>query len=324
MWWEYIEKVLKYTVSPSELERAEIKVLDKKTVAWMISPVKVVWYDKYNNVVDRWMEKYKFTTTQWRFLKDWAYQDSFTTNDFRDLNFYLQVPLDAADGSEAVIRISNVRNPNIELADPYHQPIIQASPEVYLNWGLILKWKTQLESNQSHQLHPINYTEWASNITEVIYKGSELDLSILQKVDIDMKDNAWKLVDLDSQIVVTPNNWFVVIWEVKQDENWKNYFFETNRHYMVDGHVTLYYYFSTVAGDEIINIDIPWLDLRKINLKITPAVADPEKVQVNVDKWYIPVGWDADIEVLISDMYWRKAWKILKGKRLKNNYDFAS
>ena len=121
--WQNIEKVVKYTVSPGDLYRVDIEMGDKKTIAWMITPIWVVWYDKDNNEVSWWLEKYDFTVSQWRFLKDWAYQSGFSTNDFRNLNFYYQAPLDARDGSVEIIQIISDRN---EVIKTNNQPIASA------------------------------------------------------------------------------------------------------------------------------------------------------------------------------------------------------
>ena len=295
-WWGYIEKVLKYTVSPSMLLNAEIKVEDDKTIEWMITPVEVIWYDKYNNRVSWWLEKYEFTVSQWRFLKDWAYQESFTTNDFRDLKFYYQAPVEAE--GEAVIKITSVRDPSIELAEPHHQKIVQASPEIKLDWSVMLKWKYDLETDWSYRLMPYL---WSPYPNENIYLGDKLNIPRLHKLEVDMKDASWEIVDVDAQIIVTSKNWLVIIWQVQKQENWEDFFFETSMNYMSGGHVTLYYYPTTVAGDDVINIDIPWLDMRKINVKITPAAT--ENVQTNIDRWYVKL-WDlTDLEIMTSDRY---------------------
>ncbi len=290
-WWWYLEKVMKYTVSPSFLERAEITVGDEKTVAWMISPVNVVWYDKYGNSVSRWTEKYDFTVSQWRFLKDWSYQDSFTTNDFRDLRFYYHAPLDAPDGSEAVIQISNSRNSDNYLAT-YHQTVVQAAPEIKLNWSIVLQWRDNLVTNQSYKLKS----------DESIYEWKNLALSKLQRIDIEMKDPNWGIVDVDSQIMVTSLNWLVVIGQVQQDDDGNDMFFDTSMNYMSSGYATIYYYPSTIAWDDVISIDIPWLDTRIINLKVYPA--ETATVQVNINEWYVEAGETTPFEIFVSDIRW--------------------
>ena len=290
-WWWNIEKIIKYTVSPSFLERAEITVDDVKTVAWMISPVTVVWYDKYDNPISRWTEKYDFTVSQWRFLKDWSYQNSFTTNDFRDLRFYYQAPLDAPDGSEAVIQIANSRNPGNYLAT-YNQLVVQGSPEVKLNWSVILQWRDNLETNQSYRLKS----------DESIYQWKNLMVSNLQRLDIEMKDPNWGIVDVDSQIMVTSQNWLVIIGQVQQDEEGNDIFFDTSKNYMSNGYATIYYYPSTIAWDDVISIDIPWLDTRVINLKVYPATT--ANVEVNINEWYVEVLETTPFEIFVSDIWW--------------------
>ena len=290
-WWWYIEKVIKYTVSPSFLERAEIMVDDSKTVAWMISPVKVVWYDKYDNPILWWTEKYNFTVTQWRFLKDWAYQDSFTTNDFRDLRFYYQAPLDAIDWSQSVIQIAREKDSNDYLAT-YVQTVIQGAPEVKLNWLVVLQWKDNLETNQSYKLKS----------DENIYDWKTLNVSKLQRLDITMKDLMWNVIDVNSEIMVTSQNWLIFVWQTQKDDNWEDIFFETSMNYMTDGYATIYYYPNTIAGDEVINIDIPWLDTRKIYLKIYPAPT--YSIQPNIKEWYVELKDTTDFEIFVSDIRW--------------------
>ena len=302
--WKYIENIIKYTVSPSTIQRFEIKIDDKKTVAWMISPVTVVWYDKNNNEVERWLEKYKFTVNQGRFLKDWAYQESFETNDFKNLKFYYQAPLDAVDWSEAIIQISRSNNPE-EIIYSTGQKLIQANPIITLNWWTpILKWRDVLSVNQIYRL----------SSDETIYNWTDLDVSKLQKLDIDMRDDRWDLIDLDSQILVTSQNRLVTVWQVQSQENWKNIFFETSKVYMTWGHAVIYYYPTKVAWEEIINIDIPWLATRVINLTINPADSeeDPIIFQVKIPNNYVKLYDTTDFELFASDVWWNPVTRWFK------------
>jgi len=291
VWWEYYEKVIKYSVSPSELIDADIIFWDDKAVAWMITPVEVIWFDEYDNHISWWLKKYKFTVSQGRFLKDWAYQDSFVTNDFRNLRFYYQAPLDAQDNSKAIIQISEADYPYEPLATKSIQ-VVQASPEIKLNSNIILKWKDDLEADDFYRLKSF----------ENVYAWNVLQVSSLQRLDIDMKDASWKLIDIDSQILVTSQNWLVVIWQVQKQENGDDMLFETSKHYMVDGHVTVYYYPTTVAWNEIINIDIPWLDTRVINLAILPSTL--ANVLILPEKDVVDLWKTIGLELFLSDVWW--------------------
>ena len=301
--WSYIENVIKYTVSPSVLQDFNITIEDKKTVAWMVSPVTVVWYDKNKNEVERWLEKYKFTVTTWRFLKDWVYQESFETNDLKNLKFYYQAPLDAKDGSEAVIQISRANHPD-EILASYGQVLIQANPQIKLNWTWILEWRDILSVNQTYRL----------SSEETIYNWNDLDVSKLQRLDIEMRDDRWELIDLDSQILVTSQNRLVTLWQVQTLENWKNNFFETSKVYMTWGHVVIYYYPTKVAWEEIINIDIPWLATRVINLTINPADSeeDPIIFQVKIPNNYVKLYDTTDFELFASDVWWNPVTRWFK------------
>ena len=295
LWWDYIEKIIKYKVSPSLLARAEIKLKDKRTVAWMISPVEVKWYDKYDNEVSWWLEKYKFTVTQWQFLKDWSYQPSFTTNDFRDLNFYYQAPLDAVDWSVAIIQISKASDLSVvdtqDYLWTYQQPIAQGKPEVLLNNVTILKGD-QLETNQAYQLK--------SN--EDVYVWWRLNVWKLQRLDVYMKDAKWNPIDIDSQIVVTSQNWLVVIWQVQDNGSWDLRLMETSRNYMSWWHAVIYYYPTTVAWQDFINIDIPWLDTRIINLSILPWTL--ANVQIVPEKEVLELQETMWLDLYLSDVWW--------------------
>jgi hypothetical protein len=60
------------------------------------------------------------------------------TNDFRNLRFYYQAPLDAQDNSKAIIQISEADYPYEPLVTKSIQ-VVQASPEIKLNSNIILK-----------------------------------------------------------------------------------------------------------------------------------------------------------------------------------------
>ena len=299
-WWggAYIQKVIKYTVTAGRLASFEIKVYDKKTVAWMISPVEVIWYDEHKNRVEWWLEKYDFSVSQWRFLKDWAYKTGFSTNDFRKLRFYYQAPLDAEDWSKALIKISRHSDLgsgsmlDVIPQNPYEQTIIQASPVVELDSKKILEWKV-LVANE----------EYGLKNDEGIYDNKwKLRTSKLRRLDIRIEDLNKHVVDVDSEVLVTSQNWLVYVWQVQKDWSWNDVFFETSKNYMSWGKVTVYFYPTTVAWDEVINIDIPGLETRVINLAIKPAGLYDTQLVLQKDVLYL---WDTmDVELFLSDKWW--------------------
>ena len=297
LWGQYIQEIIKYTVSPSILDNFEIKVWDEKTVAWMISPVEVIWYDKYNNRVSWWLEKYDITVSQWEFLKDWAYQPVITTNDFRDLRFYYRAPEDL-EGNNALIKISKHSEAGswdvlkVKPKNPYEQPLVDAWPVVWLNWKNILEWKTNLVANTEYRL---------TNDEGIYDTWWKLNLSKLQRLDVEIQD--WsKLIDVDSQILVTSQNWLVYIWQIQKDWSGNEVFFETSKNYLSGGRATIYYYPTTVAWEEVINIDIPWMETRKLNLSIKPADWVGTQLVLEKDKLDL---WDTMyIELFLSDKWW--------------------
>ena len=290
IWSWYIENIIKYTVSPSILDHVDINVEDKKSVAWMLTPIEVIWYDVYGNTVSWWLEKYYFTVSQWRFLKDWAYQSGFSTNDFRDLRFYYQAPLDAIDWSTSILQIkpSNSDKP----LWTYNQQIVSANPIITLNWNVVSEWSRTLVDTISYKLSD----------DENIYSWWKLNISKLQKLEIDIKDSRWNIVDVDSQVLVNSMNWLLVIWNVSRQEDWEYAFSEVSKAYLNSGHLTLYYYPTTVAGDDVINIDIPWLDTRTIKFSIIPS--DSKSIKLNVENEYVELGDTTYLEMFVSDIRW--------------------
>ena len=56
VWWWYIDNIVKYTVSPSNLDHLGIHFGNPVSVAWMLTPLQIIWYDKYNNKISWWLE----------------------------------------------------------------------------------------------------------------------------------------------------------------------------------------------------------------------------------------------------------------------------
>ena len=249
------------------------------------------------NRIDWSSFKYDFTLTQWQFLKEWSYQTWFTTNDFRDLRFYYQAPLDADDGSTSTIQIIKSKDKlgiENDLQPLHTQNLIvkQGAPEIKLNGTIILE-KKKKETNQIYNLssnESILNADWSVNVGK------------LQKLDISMKDLQWNLInDLDSQVMVTSKNGLVVAWEVHKWGSWKNEFFETSMHHMVSGHVLVYYYPTTVAWEDVIEIDIPWLESRYINLSVKPAALHTVKLKPQNDVLSL---WDSMwLEIFLYDVW---------------------
>ena len=290
IWWWYLEKIIKYTISPSNLDHVDINLWDKKTIAWMITPVEVIWYDRYDNKIDWWLEKCDFTVSQWRFLKDWSYQSGFSTNDFRDLKFYYQAPSDVSEWSVATIQIKSSKN--WEVLKTYNQSIVYADPVIKLNWKVIIQWRDNLEANEVYNL----------NENENIYVWWKLDFSKLQQIEINILDKNWKILDVDSQILISSQNGLVVVWQVVRQDSWDYVFSQTSKGYIKWGQAIMYYYPTTKAGNDIIDIDIPWLDKRSINLSIKPSSSS--NVQFNIGNGYVKLDKMTNIELFVSDVWW--------------------
>lgn len=294
-WWgAYLQKVIRYKVKPWKLDHIDFHIqwlAWQKVIAWMAIPVQIVGYDAHDNRVDWSSVNYDFTVTQWQFLKDWAYQTWFTTNDFRDLRFYYQAPLDAKDGSISTISIVESED-NSKILYTHNLEVKQWAPETKLN-GIIILEKNIKETNQTYKL---------TNSEGIYGSDGSLNVGRLQRLDIDMKDMAWNLInDLDSQIMVTSKNGLVVVWEVRKWDSWKNEFFETSMHHMVSGHVVVYYYPTTVAWNDVIEIDIPWLESRYINLYVKPAPLHTVKLEPEED--VLQLWDDMWLEVFLYDVW---------------------
>lgn len=305
LWGEdYIEKVVKYTVSPSDLSSIEINFLDKKTVAWMLTPVEVIGRDKYNNRISWWLKKYDFKISTWRFLREWSYNTGFTTNDFRNLKFYYQAPLNVQDGSNVVFEVVESLDFDEKWANTlwtYVQPLAQWALEVQLNNKVILQ-KQQTGINQSFRL-------WEE---DSIYENGELIIPRLQKLDLYMKDNGWMPIDVESQVIVNSKNWLVVLWQLQKNEEWKDTFFETSKYYMSWWHVVIYYYPTKVSWNDVIKIEIPWLETRVINLSILPAPL--KNIEFRLPKEVLQL-WDR----MTGEVFFMDKW----GNLVDSNWSFT-
>lgn len=288
LWWNELRKVIKYKVSPSELDRFEFEVEDDRAWAWLLKHVKIVWYDRHNNIVDRWLNKYNFVVNQWRFLKNWMYMTWFSTNDFRDLEFYYHAPLNAANESEAVIQIIDSKNGQVMWT--HRLNVMQVNFEVKLDENIIL-WNDVIETNVTRTL-----TE-----DESIYNDAgDLNLSKLHKLEIEMKDGKWKIMDVDSQVVVISKNGLVNIWQITESDWWLK-FSKMSKMQMTWWKLIVYYFPTLVAGNDILEIDVPWLNNRIINLEIKPSWFYNAKILLSSDTCWAweKISW----EVRVEDMW---------------------
>lgn len=290
---KYIEKIVKYTVSPGSLAFIDVNFWNRQTVAWMLTPVEVIGRDKNKNKVSWWLKKYNFIVDTWKFLKDGMYVTGFTTNDFRNLRFYYQAPSKVENWSEALVQVIESSEFNDLEYKPliYRQSLIQWSLEVQLNNKTILKWD-QTWVNQSYRL-------WTG---ESIYKNGSLDLWSLQKLDLYIKDVKWNTVNVESQVIVTSQNWLITLWQVQKNDEWKNVFFETSKYYMSWWHLVIYYYPTKVSWNDVVKIEVPWLESRIINLSILPAPL--ENIQFRIPREVLQL-WDKMTgEVFFMDKWW--------------------
>jgi hypothetical protein len=174
--------------------------------------------------------------------------------------------------------------------------IVQANPVIKVNWSIVLEWNENLTASISYQLSG----------DENVYSWWKLNVSKLQRLDIDIKDSKWNIVDVDSQISITSMNWLLVIWGVNKQENWEYVFSESSKDYIESGHITLYYYPTTVAGDDIISIDIPWISTRTIRYSVLPGKFHDIKIALENDVLNL---WDEmDFGLYLMD----KRWNLVK------------
>ena len=289
VWGWYLEKLIKYTVSPSLLEKIDVKFWDEVAIAWMTCPVTVAGYDKYWNQVEWWWEKFEFTVSQWRFLKDWSYQENFTTNDFRNLNFYYQAPANAVDGSKATIQIKSLSS---KIQWTWDIKIVQTNPVVKINWETVFKGKDEITVDKVHKL----------STDEGVYEWWSINVNKLQRIEVDIMDAKWKLINYNWQISVSSKNGLFAIWKVSKQSNWKNIFTKTSKFGVSWGHALIYFYPTTSAWNDTISVNIPWLDTRLINYTVYPASSS--NVKLNIENNYVELDWDATLEIFVSDMWW--------------------
>ncbi len=319
--WNSIKKVIKYTVSPSVPKKVVLKVKSDDTkkqvvvIGGMMLPIEAVLYDNYDNKVSWWLEKYKFKATTWRFLKDWWYMDSFETNDFRDLNFYYEVPQNYEN--EVDIQIFNQKDEVIGTL-PIH--VIEATLETKIDEILVdddgnichMLWyadpnccppscwcsHSSCKSNCTKNWKVVLAKDWYENI----YVWWKLDVNKLHKITMDLKDKDWKLMNIDNQAIVTSQKGLLVLGQVNKNVNWDDVFFETSKFYMTWWHIEAYYYLTTVAGDDTIKIDIPWVISRTIDFEIVPATC--RKTDVKLKKWFVELWVPDSLEFFMSDIFW--------------------
>lgn len=294
---DYVNKVIQYSVLPSSGTHFEIWMPSDFTVAWMVTPVILNWWDAYENKLWLTNERYKISVDKWEFVKDWAYVTWFTTNDFRNLNFYYHAPLDAENGSEAIIQVEKI---SMNLEDLFDwkpeivatriQTLSEWNPQIKINNKVVLKDK-DIECQSSYNLKS----------DESIYTNGVLNVSKLQKMDIDVLNLAWKSINVTWQVIVLSKQWLVKIWDVKT-EGWKSSFYEASKFELSWGHLTLYYYPTTVAWDDVIYIDIQWLERRKINLTVNPST--PYLIEVAMENGMIQLDGSTSAEMKISDIWW--------------------
>ena len=291
IWWSsYIERVIKYTVSPGVLHKVDVKFWNKVAVAWILSPITIVWYDEYWNEVEWWLDdKYEFTVSQWKFWKDGSYKESFTTNDFRNLSFSYQAPLDAVDWT-ATVQVQSVLGGKVIWT--WKISIVQASPVIKINWNTVLTGKDNLSVNQSYKLLS----------DEGVYTWWNLIVSKLQKIEINIANSNWKLVDFNWQVSVSSNNWLFTIWKVTKKSDWKYSFNKSSNFDLSWGKAIIYFYPKTIAWNDTISINIPGLASRTINYTVYPA--DWKKVQLKMENDYVELWWKAKFEVYVSDVWW--------------------
>jgi len=289
--WDYIEKVYKYKVSPSDLDVVYINAGSDKTVAGMATPIEIVGYDKYNNRVSRWLTNYDFIVSTWELSKDWVYQTWFTTNDFRDLKFYYRAPAWAVNNSEALIQIKRSKDATWYLAT-HRQTIVQWFPEISLDGSVVLS-DNVIRTGKSMRLTS------SENIYNDLWK---LDVSKLHTMVINVKGFAWNIIDVNSQIKVTSKRWLIVLGQVYKNADWEDAFYQTSKSYMSGGVATVYYYPTTVAWDDIITINIPWLENRVIDLSVLPSTWVNTQILLESNVLNL---WDTmDVEILLSDKWW--------------------
>ena len=170
---------------------------------------------------------------------------------------------------------------------------MQASPVIKVNDNVVIWWNNVLQWNISYKLKN----------DEDIYDWWKLNVSKLQKLNVEIRDSRWEIVDVDSQVLVTSQNGLVVVWVV-QSNSWSLEFRETSKSYISWWFATLYYYPTTIAWEDKINIDIPWLDVRVINLSILPG--SYSDLEVVLEKDVLDLWDEMYFEIFMSDKWWNR------------------
>lgn len=295
--WSVYKVIQEFYVDPWIIDDSTITMSFDEDISvwWIVTPVHVRWYDVYWNKISWAFENYDFVASTWQFLYKWMYSTGFTTNEFKNLDFYYQSP----ENYDWEILIEIYKSSDTDRKNPLASKIqkaISGDLRIKLNDVEILKWKN-IQTDISLSL----------TNDEIIYKKNNWKVSIdpskLQKLDIYLTD-WWKNIDVNSQVLITSKNDLVTIWQLQEKEDGRLVFFDANMNNLESWHCRVYYYSNKIAGDDVISIEIPWLQPRLLKLTVNPA--SPYIIDLNVEQNVI-LAWDEiDAEVTVSDKWWNR------------------
>ena len=243
-------------------------------------PVIVHAYDRFWNQIGQVLDEYELRVDAGYFFVQWNILTWVSFNNFDKANYLYYAPQETLTAN---VSLHKIRWDTWNYIPPQESiDIVDGQLRVRYDGG-VLEWWNILEYSLPGVVTELAYTD-IHNLYQVDKNNiPNLTLSFLTE----------DLVPLDAWLTVKSKNWNFEIWEIQTKVrpvqfNWEridvlqNSFVKKKSFHLRNGQIDIYLYPNFVAGEDIITIEIPWLDLINIPVVIHPWPA--RVVSLTLDK----------------------------------------
>ncbi|MDR2191143.1 MAG: hypothetical protein LBP53_08520 [Candidatus Peribacteria bacterium] len=253
-----VSKTQRITVQEGALAQFNIQA-PKTSIVGMLTPIRITAQDAYQNPVTRTPVSYLVSVSSGKFLHEGGYKTSFTTNSFKNLNFYYQAaPLEgnAQNGNATIIITPADTNDTTSATGQLIQPIINAKPHLTINAKAVSSSGLTFTLPEKDDL----YTTGTNNLKQFNLRSSQL-----QTVNLKILNSATNQpVAVDSDIRVSSANKLItigttgtkVITATTPKSN-QLIFKQQGLFTLTTGQLSFYFYSNKKAGNDTLKVEIP-------------------------------------------------------------------
>lgn len=305
-----VKKTQKISIIPSDIQQVQIFSPEEKIILGSQMPIVVYWMDQFGNNVWKILKNFYISVSDWE-ISDWTSRwKSIRFNDFEKKLIYY-APSEILSWNKINIKITW---DSTSISNSKEIQLLKWYPKIkYLSWNIYEKtqnnistWEIKISLPDSIDHYYFVDQFWIKQINK----------NNLPKIILEINDISWNKINISTVVNVKSQNNTVRIGEIwyrtRTIQTWWNiidvqqlWFYWQNNLQIQSWKLEIYLYPNFKAWEDIISLEIPWIESINIPISIKPWTAkkmilETDKETIWTEKYF---SWSIKITDIRNNIY---------------------